>query len=251
MPNELLLIISVFLIYGGVLFFFTQFGASGLYVWTAIATIMANIEVMIMVDAFGMEQTLGNVMFASTILATDILSETKGRKYANTAVKVGIATSMTFVVISQSWMLFHPSDSDFIMPAIATIFSNTPRLMLVGIAVYAVAQYFDVWLYHLLWKKTQKKYADSKRGLWLRNNISTLSSQLINTVLFTFGAFYGVFDMETLLSIIGASYVIFICTSLLDTPVIYLARHFHHKENTPKDSTGKKSWLNFRKVEKE
>lgn len=224
MQNELLLIASLLFIYGGVLFFFRQFGAAGLYVWTAIATISANIEVLILVDAFGMEQTLGNVLFASTVLATDILSETRGKKEANTAVKVGIATSLTFVVLSQSWMMFIPSENDFAMSAIELVFSNTPRLMLVGIGVYAMAQSFDVWLYHFLWGKTIEKYGDNKKGLWLRNNVSTLCSQLINTLLFSYGAFLGVMDFATIHSIIVASYIIFIFTSILDTPVIYLAR---------------------------
>lgn len=233
MVNELLLIVSLVLIYGSVLFFFYQFDEAGLYVWTAIATIAANIEVLILVDAFGMEQTLGNILFASTVLATDILSETKGRKVAGTAVKVGICTSFTFVLLSQSWFLYVPSANDFAMDSIQMVFSNTPRLMLVGIAVYAIAQTFDVWLYHALWEKTSEKSGDSKKGLWIRNNVSTLCSQFLNTVLFSFGAFWGVMEMDTIFSIITSSYVIFILTSLCDTPAIYLARVIHEKKQKP------------------
>ena len=64
MNNELLLIASVIVIYGGTLVFFKAFKLQGLYSWTVIATICANIEVLILIRAFGMEQTLGNVMFA-------------------------------------------------------------------------------------------------------------------------------------------------------------------------------------------
>lgn len=224
MANEFLLISSLILIYGSVLFFFYQFDEAGLYVWTAIATIAANIEVLILVDAFGMEQTLGNILFASTVLATDILSETKGRHIAGTAVKVGLCTSFTFVLLSQSWFLYTPSPNDFASDSIQMVFANTPRLMLVGIAVYTIAQSFDVWLYHNIWEKTSQKLGDTKKGLWIRNNVSTLCSQLLNTVLFSLGAFLGVMDFDTILSIIVSSYVIFIFTSLLDTPVIYLAR---------------------------
>lgn len=235
MANEILLIASLVVIYGAVLFFFSEFGEAGLYVWTAIATIAANIEVLIMVEAFGMEQTLGNVMFASTVLATDILSETKGRQIANTAVKVGVATSITFVLITQSWLLFTPSSSDFAMPYISEVFANTPRFMLVGIGVYAIAQYFDVFLYHALWKKTSERYGNSKKGLWIRNNVSTLCSQLLNTVLFSLGAFIRVFDMDTIISIIISSYIIFFFTSLFDTPAIYLARFIHDRQNKDSD----------------
>ena len=80
MPNELLLIISLVVSYSLLLAFFKFFGKYGLYVWLGISTILANIEVTILVVAFGMEQTLGNTLFASTFLATDILSEVYGKK---------------------------------------------------------------------------------------------------------------------------------------------------------------------------
>ena len=83
MRNEILLIASLFVIYGMVLLWYCLFGKKGLYCWTVLATIAANIEVMILVDAFGMEQTLGNILFASTFLTTDILSEIEGKKSAN------------------------------------------------------------------------------------------------------------------------------------------------------------------------
>ena len=74
MPNELLLAGSVLLIYGAVLAAYRIFGKTGLYAMTMAVTILANVEVLILIEGFGMEQTLGNVMFASTYLITDILS---------------------------------------------------------------------------------------------------------------------------------------------------------------------------------
>lgn len=224
MQNEIMLIMSVIVMYASVLVFYKFLGKSGLYAWTGIATITANIEVMIVIDAFSMEQTLGNVLFASTFLVTDILSEVFDKESANKAVKISILSNIAFVVISQSWFLYVPNENDWAMPHIQEVFTNTPRLMLVGIGVYAIAQVFDVWLYHTIWEKTKDKYNDSTKGLWIRNNISTLLSQFINTILFTFGAFIGVFDFPTLISILISSYIIFIFTSLLDTPVVYLAR---------------------------
>ena len=62
MPNEILLIGSVAIIYGTVLIAYRLFGKIGMYAMTVIATILANVEVLLLVDGFGMEQTLGNVM---------------------------------------------------------------------------------------------------------------------------------------------------------------------------------------------
>lgn len=222
--NELLLILSLVVIFSLTLLFYALFGRAGLYCWTVLATIAANIEVLLVVRAFGMEQTLGNVLFASTFLVTDILSEIYGKEASKKAVRIGILTSLTFIVISQSWLLYAPADSDFAMPHIRAVFSNTPRLMLTSFLVYAVCQRFDVWAYHKWWAYTTKKYGDSTRFLWLRNNGSTLVSQLLNTLLFNVGAFAGIYDFPTLLSIVGSGYLIFIVTSLADTPVVYLAR---------------------------
>ena len=224
MPNEFWLAISVLLYFGGALLFYYLLGASGLYCWSVVATIAANIEVLILVNAFGMEQTLGNVMFASTFLVTDILSEIYGKEKANRAVNIGICSSLMFILISQLWLRYTPSGSDWAMPHIRSIFSNTPRLMIVSFLVYAVCQRFDVWAYHKWWAYTDRKFHDHKKYLWLRNNGSTMISQFLNTLLFTFGAFWGVYQMKTLWSVLFSSYIIYLVTSLLDTPFVYLAR---------------------------
>ena len=227
--NELLLIASLLVVYGGVLLAFRLFGKTGLYCFTCIATITANIEVLILVNAFGMEQTLGNILFASTFLVTDILSEIAGKKEAQKAVNLGIFTSVLFIIISQSWLLYQPSANDLAQEPIRSIFSNTPRLMIVSVLVYAICQRFDVWAYHKWWNFTKTKFGDEKRFLWLRNNGSTLISQLLNTILYTFGAFWGMYEFPVLINIALASYVIFIVTSLADTPFVYLARKINEK----------------------
>lgn len=230
MPNELILICSVVFIYGAALLGYKFFGKIGLYCISVIATILANIEVTIMINAFGMEQTLGNVLFAVTFLITDILSECEGKKAAQTAVYAGIFSSIFFLVLSQSWMLYTPSSADTMMPSIKTVFSNTPRMILASLVVYAISQMFDVWLYHKWWKFTEKKFGNKRKFLWLRNNGSTLISQILNTALFTAFAFLGTYDIPTLISIFISSYVIYIFTSLLDTPFVYIARKIHDKK---------------------
>lgn len=91
MRNELMLVVSLLLAFGGVLAWFALLGKTGLMGWTVLATIAANIEVLILVEAFGMEQTLGNMLFASSFLVTDILSELYGKRDAQRAVNLGIA----------------------------------------------------------------------------------------------------------------------------------------------------------------
>ena len=222
--NEFLLIGSVILIYGTVLIAYRLFGKIGLYAMTVIATIFANIEVLIVIKGFGMEQTLGNVMFASSYLITDILSENDGKKSASKAVWLGLFTSAAMFIFTQYWQLYIPAENDWASVHIDAIFSTTPRLLLASFLGYVISQRFDVWLYHRIWNFTAKKCGDSKRFLWLRNNLATMVSQLINTAIFTLVAFVGWYDNKTLLSIMVSSYIIYIFTSLADTPAVYLAR---------------------------
>ena len=229
--NELLLLLSVLFIFGSVLLAYLFFGKTGLYCVSAIATVLANIEVIILIDAFGMEQTLGNVLFASTFLITDILSECEGRKAANVAVMTGIFSQVFFLVLSQSWLLYVPSENDTMFAAVSQVFANAPRLIAASLSVYVLSQFFDVWLYHRWWALTKKITGDSRKFLWLRNNGSTLVSQLANSLLFTLIAFVGTYDFATLMSVFGSSYVIYMVTSLLDTPALYAARQISDAKN--------------------
>lgn len=233
MRNEWLLFGSVLLIYGAVLLAYRLFGKVGLYAMTVIATLLANIEVLILVEAFGMEQTLGNVLFASTYLITDILSENEGKKSASRAVWIGVFSSAIMLIFTQYWLWYVPSPSDQISGHIHAIFSTTPRLLIASFIGYVVSQRFDVWLYHRWWTLTTQKTGNSKRFLWLRNNGSTLISQILNTLIFTLIAFAGWYDTKSLLSIMMSSYVIFIFTSLLDTPAVYLGRMMKQKGGVP------------------
>lgn len=237
MKNELLIILSLVFIYSMTLVTYKFWGKSGLYCFSAITTVLANIEVLMLINAFGIEQTLGNVLFASTFLITDILSECEGKKYANKAVIIGIFSSVFFLILSQSWLLYTPIAESEITSSIRTIFSTTPRLIFSSLAVYTISQFIDVWLYHKWWSFTENRFNDKRKFLWLRNNGSTLISQLINAFLFNFFAFLGVYDFMTVLSISISTYVIYIFTSLLDTPVVYLARRIYEKKQEKQEKT--------------
>lgn len=227
MPNELLLFLNLVILYLAVLLWYYLFGTKGLYCFSIFATISANIEVLILVVAFGMEQTLGNVLFATTFLISDIVSEVSGKKEADKLVNTNIVTSILFVIVTQLWLLYTPSANDTAMGSITTLFSSVPRIIFASIFVYALTQRFDVWLYHKWWNFTEKKFNNKDKYLWLRNNGSTLVSQLINAVLYNIVAFAGVYSWQTVGSIIATSYLIFIITSLLDTPIVYLARRIY------------------------
>ena len=222
--NELLLILSLLISFGSTVLFLKLFGKSGLFAWIGICAVFANVEVLILVHAFGMDQTLGNTLFASSFLATDILSELYGKKDANKGVLVGIITTILFILLSTMWINYIPAEGDWAMPFVKQLFANTPRVLIASLIAYAVSEAFDVWLYHKWWTLTEKRFGNKDKYLWFRNNFSTLFSQLVNIVIFNFGAFLGIYSLSQLFSITIACYVIYIVTSLLDTPFIYLAK---------------------------
>ena len=97
-----------------------------------------------------------------------------GKKDAAKAVKIGIFTSVIMLVFTGMWLLYTPSASDFAMPAIKTIFSTTPRLVLASMLGYVISQSFDVWLYHKWWDLTSKRFG-TKKFLWKRFQCSFIS----------------------------------------------------------------------------
>ena len=228
--NELFRVITLLVSFGGTLLFLKAFGKGGLFAWIGICTILANIEVTIVVHAFGMDQTLGNTLFAATFLATDILSERYGRKDAGKGVLAGLVTNLSFILLSFMWVHYIPAKSDWASGFVKGLFSNTPRMLIASLVAYAISEAVDVFLYHAWWDLTEKKTGSHTKMLWFRNNCSTLISQLVNIVIFNFGAFFSIYSMSDLISITASCYVIYVATSLLDTPFIYLARKIKPSE---------------------
>ena len=96
MTNELLLVGTLVAYFGFMLLAYKLFGRAGLYGFTIFATVVGNIEVLLLVNAFGMDQTLGNVIFATTYSAAKILSEMEGEKgpdYAKKATWLSVGTT--------------------------------------------------------------------------------------------------------------------------------------------------------------
>ena len=122
------------------------------------------------------------------------------------------------------WVRYIPAEGDWASEFVRGLFSNTPRMLLSSLIAYVISEFVDVSLYHAWWNLTEKKTGSHTKMLWFRNNFSTLISQFVNIVLFNFGAFLGIYSFKELCAITVSCYVIYVATSLLDTPFVYLAR---------------------------
>lgn len=217
--NEWLFVGMFFLDYGLLLLLYQRYGRLGLYAWIPFATIIANLQVIKVVELFGMTATLGNIAYASIFLATDIISENYGRRDAYAAVGIGMFSMIGMTLIMLLAIAVVPAADDFAQPALKSIFSFVPRVVLGSLVAYVISQHHDVWSFHF-WKNRlpQTKF------LWVRNNFSTLASQAIDTLIFTSIAFLGVFPTNTFWSIVITTFLLKALITLLDTPFIYLAK---------------------------
>lgn len=162
--------------------------------------------------------TFGTYLYPFTFLFTDIIAEVWGRKRATRMVFLGFLAST--IVIMLSWLAaMHPPAEFWATEdkAFRRIFTGVPRILLASMCAYLSSQMFDIYLFQHIKKKT----GGSK--LWLRNTISTISSQLLDTLIFTFVAFGGTISHEALLQILLGGYILKFLFAILDTPLAYLA----------------------------
>lgn len=218
--NEWLWILLLFVNFGMVILAYRLFGKTGLYIWTALAVILANIQVMKTIEIFGLVTAMGNIIYSSLFLVTDILNEKYEKKDAQRSVWIGFFILLATTIIMQITLYFTPDASDTLSPHIVAIFGFLPRIALASLTAYLLSQLHDVWLFAKL-----KKAWNGKR-LWVRNNISTIFSQLIDNTVFTLIAFYGIFSWQIMFEIFITSMILKIIVAALDTPFIYLAKSF-------------------------
>ncbi len=218
--NELVFFGELLFFLGAVLLAYKLFGRTGLYIFSVFGMLLANIQVLLFINLFGFEATGGNALYASTFLITDLLSENYGKKHAKKAVVLGFFALLLWLGGTQITLLYIPNDADYISPAMKELFALAPRITLASLLAYASSQFMDVQLYHLIWRRT----GGGKRMLWLRNNGSTLVSQLIDSAIFTTVAFLGMVEGSVFISILLTTYLFKVIVALGDTPFMYLAR---------------------------
>lgn len=169
--------------------------------------------------------TLGNTIYATIYLTTDLLNEKYGEKEARKAVWFGFFTMIMSLILMQMVLVFKPGADDISQKALETIFGLTPRIALGSLCAYFVSQFLDVRIFSRL----KVKYP-SRSQLWIRNNGSTGLSQLIDTLVFSSIAFIGIYPWDVWWQIALTTYVLKFVISAASTPVIYIARNFKFSE---------------------
>ena len=215
--NIVLGIISIIATFSIVVCMEKMFKKEGLYVWISIATITANILVCKIIDILGLTASLGNVMFASIFLATDILSEKYDVKDSRKAVMLAIASQIIFILATTLAVSYIPSETDLSNESMKTLFSINARVSISSIVMFGASNMLDIYLFEKIKKKFPKQ-------LWLRNNVSTIISNCLENYFFVFFAFVGIYDYSTILSIATTTSILEIIIAICDTPFMYIAK---------------------------
>ncbi len=222
------------------------FGEAGLYCYIVLAILASNIAVLkgTQFDFFPEPIALGTVFFSSIFLATDILSELYGYKSSQKAVFLGFSALLIWLVFTYFVIGYAPLTQEqavntpFFLEShihITAIFSVIPLFFISSIIAFLISQSCDIGLFLMLKKLTAGRF------LWLRNNVSTLISALIDSAVFSILAFI-VFASEplpfrtVLLSYVFGTYIVRVAIALLDTPFIYIAKAFHRRPLNKKNT---------------
>jgi queuosine precursor transporter len=173
------------------------------------------------IGGFEFTGSVGIFLFPLTFLITDIVAEIYGPK-ATRSLVTGTLVALLVVLAVTAFATVLPPASRFASQddAYVAIFRNSLRIMLASIVAFSLSQYHDVWAFDFWKRRTQGRF------LWLRNNASTMVSQLIDTVIFMLIAFWGVGERFSLVFVLGSMvppyYLLKVLAAFLDTPLVYL-----------------------------
>ena len=230
--TELMWVIMLFFCYISILTFLRLFGYVGIFIYCALAIIGANIQVLKTVDFFYSPEpvALGTILFASTFLCTDILSEYFDKNKARMNILIGFCAFLFMTLLMVITIGFKPSSDDWVQESLSNVFTPMTRFFIASMIAYLISQYFDVWFFNYIKRVTSEKY------LWLRNNLSTIASSLVDNTVFSIFAWIllnpePISVYNVIMIYILGTYLLRILLALFDTPLIYLAKFFIKKTN--------------------
>lgn len=195
-------------------FFARRYGAGFLIAIYAGLVVLSTTTATKLLDV-GFVVPAGVIVYSASFLITDLLSEVYGKEKAKAAVWSGFLLMLLFFAYSRITIAWPPSTGWEGQDSYEAVLGLSGRLAIAGAVAFLVSQLIDVTLFHHL------KIRHGEGRLWLRNNLSTGLSQLVDTILFISIAFYGLFPVGEL--ILG-QYLVKLLIALLDTPFVYLGK---------------------------
>ncbi|MFH1681060.1 MAG: queuosine precursor transporter [Candidatus Eisenbacteria bacterium] len=183
--------------------------------------VIANVLVFKVWSFFGIRLIAGIIPYPVTFLVTDLVSEIYGRKRASLVVWSGFVASLWVLAVillagAAPTVGIAGRAAEEVDVLYVSVFGMSVRAIFASMVAYLVAQLVDVHVFHF-WRNLT-----AGRHLWLRNNGSTVFSQLVDTVLVVGILFGGKLETGDLLALMGGSYLFKAAVALFDTPFFYL-----------------------------
>ena len=225
--QELLWVLTVVYDLGLAIILYRFFGKYGLYAAVILGIVLGNLQggKVSQLEFFGYSFTasMGAILYSGIYFATDVLNEKFGREEANRAVMLGFVANIAVMITLLISVQFRPSEITGsaleVHNAISTLAGYSPFFVIGSLIAYLVSQKFDVWIFHRIKVLTDGKY------LWLRNNVSTITSQALDTFLYTFVWVIGTeLSFAAAFGIALTKYVFKVIIALVDTIFIYWVR---------------------------
>lgn len=183
------------------------------------AIISANLLGSKITTLFGVSFSVGAFAFPVTFLITDIVEEVYGKEKTKQFI-LSAFVSLIFVLLLTLLALKLPPATRFELNSeYLAIFGVSARIFVASIIAFVISQFHDINTFEMLKKKTKGKY------LWLRNNVSTIISQFLDTTIFMFIAFYGItpkFTVAFIFALIIPYWLLKSVMAIIDTPLVYL-----------------------------
>ena len=222
MCNEVIWVILILLSFSSILLMYKFMGKVGLIIWIVLATIISNIQTIKLIDLFGLETSLGTVLYGTVFLATDIMNFKYGAKEAKKTIVYGFVAMILSTFFLYTCLLYQPSVNDFANESLKLIFTFNLRVTLASLIGFAVSQFIDAHVFNFLQKKYNK--------LWISNNVSTMLSQLIDTMIFISITYFGNVNINVMLQLFLTMYLFKFIIAICDTPFMYIASRIKSKE---------------------
>jgi queuosine precursor transporter len=168
--------------------------------------------------------SVGAMWFPITFVLTDVINEFYGVRGARTITFVAFWMAMfAFVVIWTARQIPAAPFSPIPQDMFDQVFGGANRIFVASMIAYLVGQVLDISLFHFIKRVTKARF------IWLRSTGSTLASQLIDTVMVVFVAFWAVFPADQLLKMAAVNYALKILVAIALTPVIYALHALLHR----------------------
>lgn len=227
----LIFFIEYILAFLSIIFMARFFGEGGLFSYIALVVVVSNIQVLKTVEVgfTDFPIALGTILFSSSFMATDILTEFYGAESARKSVWIGFFAALFITIAMILTISITPSPSSYkVNLAMIEIFTPMPAIFFASIFAYLISSHLDIYIYQYIRALTKEKY------LWLRAFLSTAISSLIDSSIFSILAWIvfakSPINLEELVyTYILGTYIFRVIIIILQTPMIYFVRFLFNR----------------------